>query len=69
MSSSPRTAVGAGINVRDWCSSEGGIPNGSEGAALPSHVGMFSRARSDCRLSLLNYLRTWLGMPLTDRLE
>ena len=30
---------------------------------------MFSRALSDCRLSLLNSLRTRWGMPLMDRLE
>ena len=44
-------------------------PNESGGAAPPSHVGMFLGARSVCRLSLLNSLRTRRGMPLTDRLE
>ena len=46
-----------------------GYPNGSDGAVPLCHVGMFSRACFDCRLSLLNSLRTRRGMPLTDRLE
>ena len=46
-----------------------GYPNGSDGAAPFCHAGMFSGACFDCRLYLLNSLRTRRGMPLTDRLE
>ena len=68
MSSSPWTAVGASI-YGTGAAPKVGYPNGSDGAAPPGHVGMFSGARSDCRLSLLNSLRTRWGMSLTDRLE
>ena len=68
MSSGPRTVVGAGIYDTS-AAPKVGYPNGSYGAAPPSHTSMFSRARSDCRLSLLNSLRTRRGMPQTDRLE
>ena len=34
-----------------------------------AHAGMFLGACSDCRLSLLNSLRTRRGMPLKNRLE
>ena len=46
-----------------------GYPNGSDGGAPLCHAGMFSRACSDYRLSLLNSLRTRGGMLLMDRLE
>ena len=68
MSSGPLTAVGASM-YGTGAAPNVGYPNGSYGAAPPSHTGMFSRARSDCCLSLLNSLRTLQGMPLTDRLE
>ena len=64
----PRTAVDTCI-YRTGAASKAGYPNGSDGAAPPSHVGMFSGARFNCRLSLLNSLRTRRGMPPTDRLE
>ena len=65
MSSGPRTAVGAGINGIG-VTPKAGYPNGSDSATPPSHAGMFSGARSNCRLSLLNSLRTRLGMLLPD---
>ena len=68
MSSGPRTEVGAGI-YRTGAAPKVGYPNGSDGAAPPSQAGMFSGSHSDCRLSLLNSLRTRRGMPLMDRLE
>ena len=68
ISSGPRTAVGTGINGTG-ATSKAGCLNGSNGAVPPSHAGMFSGARSDCRLSLLNSLGTRQGMPPTDRLE
>ena len=68
MSSSPQTAVGAGI-YETGATSKAGYPNGSAGVAHPSHVGMFSGVRSNCHLSLLNSLRIRRGMPSTDRLE
>ena len=68
MSSGPRIAVGAGI-YETGAAPKVGYPNGSDGAAPPSHTGMFSGACSDCRLSLLNSLRTQRGMFLMDRLE
>ena len=43
-----------------------GYPNGSGGTVPLNHAGMFSGARSVCRLSLLNSLYTRRGMPLTD---
>ena len=55
MSSGPWTAVDAGI-YGTGAAPKVGYPNGSDGAAPPSLVGMFSRARSDCHLSLLNSL-------------
>ena len=68
MSSGPRIAVGAGI-YKTGVAPKVGYRNESDGAAPHSHSGMFSRARSDFRLSLLNSLRTRQSMPLTDRLE
>ena len=65
MSSGPKTTVGTGINGTG-ATSKAGYPNGGGGAAPPSHTGMFSGARSDCHLSLLNSLRTRRGMPLTN---
>ena len=68
MSFSPRTIAGAGI-YGAGAAPNVGYPNESDGATPPYHAGMFSGACSDCRLSLLNSLRTRRGMPLTDRLE
>ena len=68
ISSGPRTTVGTSIKGTG-AASKAGCLNGSNGAVPPSHAGMFSGARSDCRLSLLNSLRTRQGMPPTDRLE
>ena len=68
MSSGPQTTVGKGIYGTGAAPKEG-YPNGSDGAVPPIHAGMFSGARSNCHLSLLNSLRIRRGMPLTDRLE
>ena len=68
MSSGPRTVVGSGI-YGTGAASKVGYLSGSDGTAPLSHAGMFSGARSNCRLSLLNSLLTGRGMPLTDRLE
>ena len=68
MSSGPLTAIGASI-YGTGVAPNVGYPNGSYGAAPLSHAGMFSRARSNCCLSLLNSLYTLRGMPMTDRLE
>ena len=68
MSSGPWTGVGASI-YGIGAAPKVGYPNGSDGAAPFSHTGMFSRARCNCHLFLLNSLRTQLGMPLTDQLE
>ena len=68
MSSGPLTIVGASI-YGTGAAPKVGYSNESDGAAPPTHAGMFSRAHSDCCLSLLNSLRTQWGMPLTDRLE
>ena len=46
-----------------------GYTNGSNSATPLCHVGIFSGAYSDYRLSLLNSLHTRPGMPLTDWLE
>ena len=46
-----------------------GYMNGSDGATPLCHVGIFSGACFDYRLSLLNSLHTRRGLPLTDRLE
>ena len=68
MSLGPRIAAGAGI-YGTGAAPKVGYLNESDGTAPPNHAGMFSRARSDCRLSVLNSLRTQWGMTLTDRLE
>ena len=68
MSSGPQTVVGAGM-YGAGAALKVGYTNGSDGATPLYHVGIFSRACSDCRLSLLNSLRTRRGTPLTDRLE
>ena len=68
MSSGHRTAVGTCINGTG-AAPKARYPSGSGGASPPSHAGMFSRARSDCHLSLLNSLRTRRGMLLTYWLE
>ena len=68
ISSGPRIELGAGI-YRAGLAPKVGYPNGSDGVAPLCHVGTFSRVCYDCRLSLLNSIRTQRGMPLTDRLE
>ena len=62
MSSSPWTAV------KEIKCGAGGAPvvgyiKGSDKSIPPCHAGIFLRARSECRLSLLT------SMPLTDQLE
>ena len=68
MSSGPRAVVGAGIY---WAGAapKVGYTNESDGATPLCHMGIFLGVFTDCRLSLLNYLRSRQGMPLTDRLE
>ena len=56
-------------HIRASAAPKVGFPNASDGAAPPGHAGMYSGACSNCRLSLLNSLRTRQGMPLMDRLE
>ena len=68
MSLGPRIAAGAGI-YGTGAAPKVGYLNESDGTAPLSHAGMFSRPRSDCRLSLLNSLRTRRGMLLKDLLE
>ena len=68
MSSGPRTVVGVGI-YEAGTASKVGYPNRSDGAMHLCYVGIFSGVCFDCHLSLLTYLRTQRGMPLTDRLE
>ena len=68
MSSSPRTAVGTGINGTDAVSKVGYL-KGSGGVAPLSNMGMFLGAHSVCRLSLLNSLCARRGMLLTNWLE
>ena len=46
-----------------------GYMSGSGGATPLCHVGIFSGASSDCRRSLLIYLRARQCMPLMERLE
>ena len=58
MSSGPRTVVGAGI-YEAGAAPNVGYTNVSNGVAPLCHVGIFSGACSDCRLSLLNSLHTW----------
>ena len=64
----PRTVVGTSIN-ETGAALKARYPNISDGVAPPSHAGMFSRARFDCRLSLLNSLHPRRGFPLEDRQE
>ena len=64
----PRTVVGAGIYGASAAPNLG-YPNISDSVAPLYHTGTFSWACLNCLLSLLNSLRTWRGMPLTDRLE
>ena len=68
MSSGPRTVVCAGM-YGAGVAPKVGYTNGSDSATPLYHVGIFSGACSDYRLSLLNSLRTRRGMPLTNRLE
>ena len=58
MSYGPRTVVGAGM-YGAGAAPKVGYMNGSDGATPLCHVGIFSGACSDCRLSLLNSLHTW----------
>ena len=46
-----------------------GYMKGNDGATPLCHVGTFSGACSECHRSLLIYLCTRRGMPLTERLE
>ena len=57
MSSGPRTVVGAGMYEAS-ATPKVGYTNRSDSATSLCHVSIFSRACSDCRLSLLNSLRT-----------
>ena len=57
MSFGPRIVVGAGI-YGAGAAPKVGCTNGSDDATPLWHVGIFSGACSDCRLSLLNSLRT-----------
>ena len=68
MSLGPRIVVGTGM-YGAGAAPKVGYTNGSDGATPLCHVGIFSGACSNCRLSLLNFLRTRRGMPLTKQLE
>ena len=68
MSSCPQTVVDASI-YGDGAAPKVGCMNENDGATPLCHVGIFSGACSDRRRSLLIYLRTLRGMPLTERLE
>ena len=68
MSLGPRTVMGAGM-YGAGVAPKVGYMNGSDGVVPLCHAGIFSGACSDCHFSLLNSLRTRLGMPLTERLE
>ena len=57
MSSGPLTVVGAGI-YDAGAAPKVGYMNGSDGAMPLCHMGIFSGACSDCRLSLQNSLCT-----------
>ena len=57
MSSGPQTMVGACMNEAS-ATPKVGYTNRSDGATPLYHVGIFSGACSDYRLSLLNSLRT-----------
>ena len=58
MSSGPRTVVGANM-YGAGVAPKVGYMNGSDRAMPLCHVGIFSGACSDRRLSLLNSLHTW----------
>ena len=68
MSSSPRTVADAGI-YGTGAAPKAGYTNENDGAMPLCHVGIFSGACSDCRLSLLISLRTRQSTPLTERRE
>ena len=68
MSSGPRTVVHVSIYGAS-AALKVGYMNENDGAMPLCHVGIFSGACSDCCCSLLIYLRTWRGMPLTKPLE
>ena len=57
MSSGPRTVVDAGMYGAS-AAPKVGYTNRNDGATLLCHVGTFLGACSDCRLSILIYLRT-----------
>ena len=57
MSLSPWTVVGAGMYGAS-ATPKVGYTNGSDGATPLCHMGIFSGVCSECRLSLLNSLRT-----------
>ena len=57
MSLGSLTAIGAGI-YGNGVAPKVGYLNGSDGAAPPTHEGMFLGTHSDNRISLLNSLRT-----------
>ena len=57
MSSGPQTMVDVGM-YRAGAASKVGYTNGNDGATPVCHVGIFLGACSDCRRSLLIYLRT-----------
>ena len=61
MSSGPRTVVGESM-YGAGAASKVRYTNGSDGAMPLCHVGIFSGACSNCRLSLPNFLRTRRGM-------
>ena len=68
MSSGPQTIVDAGM-YRTGAAPKAGYTNENDGATPLCHVGIFSRACSDCHFSLLISLRTRRDMPLTEWLE
>ena len=68
MSSGPWMVVDAGM-YEAGAAPKVGYTDENDGATPLCHVGIFSRACSDCRFSLLISLHTRRGMPLTERLE
>ena len=68
MSLSSRTVVNA-VMYRAGATPKVGYTNENDGVTPLCHVGIFSGPCFDCRRSLLISIRTWRGMPLTDRLE
>ena len=66
MSSGPRIVVDVGM-CGAGAAPKVGYMNGSDGAMPLCHVGIFSRACSNCLRSLLISFRTQRCMPLTER--